>query len=51
MFAQLIFTIYKVQKEYESPVFLAVYDTEKIAFIPFSAVEILFNEYVTADFN
>ncbi|MCL2038832.1 MAG: hypothetical protein FWG85_00200 [Bacteroidetes bacterium] len=51
MFAQLIFTIYKVQKEYEAPRFLSVFDNEKIAFIPFSAIEILYNEYKTADFN
>jgi hypothetical protein len=51
MFSQLIFTIYKVQKEHISPNFLAVYDPEKIAFIPFSAIEILYNEYKTADFH
>ena len=51
MFSQLIFTIYKPQKEYETPKFLAAFDPEKIIFIPFSAFENLFNELKNADFN
>ena len=51
MFAQLIFTIYNVQKEYPNPYYLAVFDSEKIAFIPYTEFETLFDEMRFADFN
>jgi hypothetical protein len=51
MFSQLIFTAYKVQKDYETPKFLTVFDPEKIAFIYFSDIEQIYNEQKHADFN
>ena len=51
MFAQLIFTVYKVQKEHETPRYLAVFDNEKIAFIPYNLIEPLFNEMKNVDFD
>jgi len=52
MFCQLIFTIYKEKaKDQPPPLWLGVCDIEKIAFVLYSEIDDLFNEYKTADFN
>ena len=52
MLAQLIITAYKVQRyTLDVPKYFAVFDSEKMVFIPYSYVEHLYDEFKNTDFD